>query len=89
MEPDRHVRRTGSDYAEAFLSLLPQGQAWPKHAPGSILVQTSEGLCEYGGTVAAAPPICSNVKATHASPSSCCPTGNATGACLIPAIPRR
>ena len=48
---DRHIRRAGSDYTEAFLALLPQGQAWPKHAPDSVLVQTVEGLCDYWGFV--------------------------------------
>src|ERR1700756_282110 len=48
---DRHIRRSGSDYTEAFLSLLPQGQAWPKHAPGSVLVQGITGLCDYWGFV--------------------------------------
>jgi uncharacterized protein YmfQ (DUF2313 family) len=48
---DRHVRRSGSDYREAFFSLLPHGQAWPKHATDSVLWQTSDGLCEYWGSV--------------------------------------
>ena len=48
---DRHIRRSGADYTAAFLLLLPQGQAWPKHAPDSVLVQTVEGLCDYWGTV--------------------------------------
>jgi uncharacterized protein YmfQ (DUF2313 family) len=48
---DRHVRRSGSDYREAFFSLLPNGQAWPKHAIGSILWETCDGLCEYWGFV--------------------------------------
>ena len=47
---DKHIRRPGSDYTQAFLSLLPQGQAWPKRA-GSVLVQTCDGLCEYWGYV--------------------------------------
>ncbi|HEV8466029.1 MAG TPA: putative phage tail protein [Pseudolabrys sp.] len=47
---DRHVRRTGDDYAQALLSLLPQGQAWPRH-PESILVQACTGLSEYWGFV--------------------------------------
>jgi len=47
---DRHVRRTGDDYAQAFLSLLPQGQAWPRH-PESILVQACTGLADYWGFV--------------------------------------
>lgn len=48
---DRHIRRTGADYAQAFLELLPQGQAWPKHVIGSVLVQTVDGLCGYWGFV--------------------------------------
>lgn len=48
---DRHIRRTGADYAQAYLELLPQGQAWPKHVIGSVLVQTVEGLCDYWGFV--------------------------------------
>jgi uncharacterized protein YmfQ (DUF2313 family) len=48
---DRHVRRSGSDYTEAFLSMLPQGQAWPKHSPDSTLVKGVTGLCDYWGFV--------------------------------------
>ncbi len=48
---DRHIRRPGSDYTAAFLSLLPQGQAWPKHAPDSAQVRTITGLCEFWGFV--------------------------------------
>jgi uncharacterized protein YmfQ (DUF2313 family) len=48
---DRHVRRSGEDYTEAFLSMLPQGQAWPKHAFSSTLVQGVTGLCDYWGFV--------------------------------------
>jgi uncharacterized protein YmfQ (DUF2313 family) len=47
---DRHVRRSGSDYAAALLSLLPWGQAWPRD-PGSTLVRTVTGLAEYWGFV--------------------------------------
>jgi uncharacterized protein YmfQ (DUF2313 family) len=48
---DRHVRRAGSDYREAFLSLLPTGPAWPKHAIDSVLWMTCDGLCDYWGFV--------------------------------------
>ena len=48
---DRHIRRLGSDYTEAFLSMLPQGQAWPKHAPDSVMVRGIAGLCDYWGFV--------------------------------------
>jgi uncharacterized protein YmfQ (DUF2313 family) len=47
---DVHVRRPGSDYTQAFIDLMPQGQAWPKRGE-STLVETSEGLCEYWGFV--------------------------------------
>lgn len=47
---DRHVRRTGDDYKQAFLALLPQGQAWPRH-PESLLYKVVAGLCEYWGYV--------------------------------------
>lgn len=47
---DRHVRRSGNDYLQAFLALLPQGQAWPR-AIESILVRTCTGLCEFWGYV--------------------------------------
>ena len=47
---DRHVRRPGADYTQAFLSLLPQGQAWPRH-PLSTLARTCDGLSEYWGFV--------------------------------------
>lgn len=47
---DRHLRRLGQDYGTAFLTLLPQGQAWPKH-PGTTLDLTCRGLAEYWGFV--------------------------------------
>jgi len=47
---DRHVRRTGADYVQAFLALLPQGEAWPRE-PNSTLVKTVTGLNEYWGFV--------------------------------------
>ena len=46
---DKHVRRDGDDYTQAFLSLLPHGQAWPRHAPDSVLVRGVAGLCDYWG----------------------------------------
>jgi uncharacterized protein YmfQ (DUF2313 family) len=48
---DRHLRRAGSDYRDAFLELLPQGQAWPKHSLESTLWQSCDGLCNYWGYV--------------------------------------
>jgi uncharacterized protein YmfQ (DUF2313 family) len=47
---DRHVRRTGADYAQAMLTLLPQGQAWPRNI-STTLVGTVEGLADYWGFV--------------------------------------
>ena len=47
---DRYVRRSGSDYAQQFLKLLPTGQAWPKD-PGSVLVRVCQGLVDYFGFV--------------------------------------
>lgn len=47
---DRHVRRSGDDYAQQFLSLLPTGQAWPGE-PDSTLVKGCDGLAQYWGFV--------------------------------------
>lgn len=43
LPPDRHLRRTGHDYAQAFLGLLPHGQAWPRE-PDCTLVLACTGL---------------------------------------------
>jgi len=45
------MRRSGEDYLYPFLSMLPQGQAWPKHTPDSTLYQVSKGLTEIWGFV--------------------------------------
>jgi uncharacterized protein YmfQ (DUF2313 family) len=50
LDRDRHVRRDGDDYAQAFLTLLPRGQAWPKR-PGSTLERACNGLSQYWGYV--------------------------------------
>jgi uncharacterized protein YmfQ (DUF2313 family) len=47
---DRHVRRSGSDYVEAFLALLPQGNAWPRQS-NSVFVKACTGLSNYWGFV--------------------------------------
>ena len=47
---DRHIRRSGDDYADQFLKLLPQGQAWPKE-PVSTLWKVCHGLADYWGFV--------------------------------------
>jgi uncharacterized protein YmfQ (DUF2313 family) len=51
MQIDRHVRRAGDAYRDAYLELLPQGQAWPKHTMESVLWQVCDGLCNYWGFV--------------------------------------
>ena len=48
--PDRHVRRSGSDYLQALLALLPQGYAWTRDV-SSTLVKTCAGLADYWGFV--------------------------------------
>src|SRR3954447_16618606 len=47
---DRHVRRSGEDYTQAYLGLLPQGQAWPR-ALDSTLVRSVRGLSQFWGYV--------------------------------------
>jgi uncharacterized protein YmfQ (DUF2313 family) len=47
---DRHIRRSGDDYAQALISLLPQGQAWSRD-PGSTLVRALTGLAMFWGFV--------------------------------------
>jgi uncharacterized protein YmfQ (DUF2313 family) len=52
---DRHVRRTGDDYTLAFLSLLPQGQAWPRWIDctndKTTLYKVHRGLAYYYGWI--------------------------------------
>lgn len=47
---DRHITRLGSDYAEAFARLLPQGLAWPRVA-SSVLMQVVRGLTQIYGFI--------------------------------------
>jgi uncharacterized protein YmfQ (DUF2313 family) len=47
-ERDRHVTRSGEDYADAMMSLLPMGQAWPR-AEESALARVVKGLCRIWG----------------------------------------
>jgi uncharacterized protein YmfQ (DUF2313 family) len=47
---DRHVRRSGDDYADAFAALLPQGPAWPKRI-GTALMSVVTGLAQIWGYV--------------------------------------
>lgn len=46
--PDKHVRRSGDDYAEALAADLPRGTAWPRD-PDSVLMKVVAGLGQpYG-----------------------------------------
>lgn len=47
---DRHIRRSGDDYAEALAKLLPRGQAWPRE-PRSVLMRLVRGLAQVFGFV--------------------------------------
>lgn len=47
---DRHIRRSGEDYAHAMMALLPLGHAWPRSI-SSVLVQTVIGLTKFWGYV--------------------------------------
>lgn len=50
-ETDRHVRRSGDDYADGFASLLPRGRAWPRD-PEATLMKVVGGLAQiWGGEV--------------------------------------
>jgi uncharacterized protein YmfQ (DUF2313 family) len=50
LEPDRHVTRSGDDYAEAMAGLLPLGQAWPRQQE-STLMRVVRGLTRIWGDV--------------------------------------
>lgn len=48
---DRHIRRSGADYARAFANLLPIGTAWSRD-PDSVLMMLTRGQAEiWGGKV--------------------------------------
>lgn len=47
---DRHVRRSGDDYVEAFFTLLPRGRAWPRSRE-SILGRVIDALARFWGYV--------------------------------------
>jgi uncharacterized protein YmfQ (DUF2313 family) len=47
---DRHVRRSGDDYAEALSDLLPRGQAWPRD-PDTTLMKVVRGLAQIWALV--------------------------------------
>lgn len=50
MAEDRHVRRGGDSYADAFSSLLPQGIAWPRDST-SVIMRVVKGLAQVFGFV--------------------------------------
>jgi uncharacterized protein YmfQ (DUF2313 family) len=45
---DRHVRRSGDDYAVAFSALLPRGAAWPRE-PETVLMSLIAGMAQIWG----------------------------------------
>jgi uncharacterized protein YmfQ (DUF2313 family) len=47
---DRHVRRTGDDYAQQFAALLPWGASWPRD-DDSVLMRVVSGLAQIFGFV--------------------------------------
>jgi uncharacterized protein YmfQ (DUF2313 family) len=47
---DRHVRRSGDDYAQRMISMLPQGPAWSRD-PGTNMIRGVSGLAQYYGFV--------------------------------------
>lgn len=50
MASDRHIRRSGDDYAEALTKLLPTGQAWPRDSK-SVIMRVVRGLAQVFGFV--------------------------------------
>lgn len=50
MPRDRQVTRSGSDYADAFASLLPQGLSWPREKT-SVLMRVVTGLAQIWGLI--------------------------------------
>ena len=82
--------QVGSDYTEAFLvdaaARAGLAEARARQRAGA---DRRRACATIGASSMAAPPICSRAKAIRVSPSSCCPTGNATGVCPIPATRRR
>lgn len=49
MTEDRHVRRSGDDYAAGFANLLPRGRAWPRDED-SVLMRVVNGLAQIWGS---------------------------------------
>jgi len=50
MADDHHVRRGGSDYTKALLSLFPQGLSWPRNVEAT-LYKVVNGLAQEMGRV--------------------------------------
>jgi|SRR5580765_1705540 len=50
LEPDRHVTRTGEEYADALQRHLPVGQAWPRDHD-STLMKVVRGLTGIWGDI--------------------------------------
>jgi uncharacterized protein YmfQ (DUF2313 family) len=48
--PDRHIRRSGDDYAVALVANLPTGPAWPR-GQESVFVRVVRGLAQIFGFV--------------------------------------
>lgn len=48
---DRHVRRSGDDYALAYTQLFPHGQAWPTWSADSNLMNYIAGAAQIWGDV--------------------------------------
>jgi uncharacterized protein YmfQ (DUF2313 family) len=47
---NRHIRRSGDDYGEAFANLLPTGPAWPRERE-RLLMRVVSGLAQVWGFV--------------------------------------
>jgi uncharacterized protein YmfQ (DUF2313 family) len=50
LPPDKHIRRGPDDYAYAFQTLMPRGQAWPR-ATRSVIRRLCDSLAWFWGFV--------------------------------------
>jgi uncharacterized protein YmfQ (DUF2313 family) len=48
---DVHIRRSGDDYVQPYVDLLPRGQAWPTWDSGSALMAYLQGAAQIWGDV--------------------------------------
>jgi uncharacterized protein YmfQ (DUF2313 family) len=48
--PDKHLRRSGEDYAEGYQALMPKGQAWARNLRATLR-RVSDGLAWFWGYV--------------------------------------